>query len=552
MAVNYKAVIKSNILHNADHPLVMASESKDDTAPSPLSTYSAKEQRTYDRPRSQLVHNTELDIYHSAHNLRRTGIICTIGPVSRSVEMLTDLIENGLDVVRLNFSHGTHEYHTQTVKNALMAAKNTSQNIAIALDTKGPEIRTGNFVEDRDYILEKGSKVRLSLDVANKEKGTEGMFFVDYANMAKVCSSGDLVFIDDGLISLRIESVGADYLDTVVENSGAVSNHKGVNLPNVDVDLPAVSAKDKGDLELGVKLNVDMVFASFIRKVEDVEAVRAVLVAADAEKGKRIKIIAKIENHEGVRNFDSILNVVDGVMVARGDLGIEIAAEKVFLAQKMMISKCNIVGKPVIVATQMLESMIRNPRPTRAEVSDVANAVLDGSDCVMLSGEGAKGKYPIEAVSIMARISREAETARNLYPYFQSMVSSLPKPLGTASTVACAAVQAAFDQHASAMIVITNSGSTARLLAKFRPACPVIAVVGNKCIYTARQLRITAGVYSITYDDSKGKASVDQRVQLGLDFGMKMKWIQKGEFVVAVHADAMGKGFANQIKVIAT
>jgi len=233
-------------------------------------------------------------------------------------------------------------------------------------------------------------------------------------------------------------------------------------------------------------------------------------------------------------------------------LGIEIAAEKVFLAQKMMISKCNIVGKPVIVATQMLESMIKNPRPTRAEVSDVANAVLDGSDCVMLSGEVAKGKYPVQSVSIMARISREAETARNLYPYFQSMAASLPKPLGTAETVACAAVQSAFDQHASAMIVITNSGTTARLVAKFRPACPIIAVVGNKCIHTARQLRITAGVYSITYDDSKGKSSVDQRTQIGLDFGMKMKWIQKNEFVVAVHADAMGKGFANMMKIIAT
>merc|ERR1719216_610109 len=515
-------------------------------------TMSDKEQSTFDKPHSQLVHNTMLNIYDDAHNLRRTGIVCTIGPASRSVEMLTKLIENGLDVVRLNFSHGTHEYHQQTVLNALQAAKNTQQNIALALDTKGPEIRTGNFCEKRDYILTKGSKVRLSTNENMREKGTEKEFFVDYTNITKVCKEGDLVFIDDGLVSLRIESIGNDSMDCIVENSGAVSNHKGVNLPNVDVDLPAVSKKDKADLELGVKLNVDMVFASFIRKVEDVDQVRKVLVDADPEIGKRIQIIAKIENHEGVRNFDSILKVVDGVMVARGDLGIEIAAEKVFLAQKMMIAKCNIVGKPVIVATQMLDSMIRNPRPTRAEVSDVANAVLDGSDCVMLSGEVAKGKYPVQSVAIMARISREAETARNSYPYFQSMVASLPKPLKTAETVAAAAVQAAFDQHAAAMVVLTNSGKTARLLSKFRPACPIIAVVGNSCNHTARQLRITAGVYSITYDDSKGKASVDQRVQIGLEFGMKMKWIEQGQFVVAVHADAMGKGYANQMKVIAT
>jgi len=394
--------------------------------------------------------------------------------------------------------------------------------------------------------------VRLSTNEAMREKGTEKEFFVDYTNITKVCKEGSTVFIDDGLVSLKVEAVGADYLDCVVENSGAVSNHKGCNLPNIDVDLPAVSAKDKGDLELGVKMNVDMVFASFIRKVEDVQAVRKVLVDADPVIGKRIMIIAKIENHEGVRNFDSILKEVDGVMVARGDLGIEIAAEKVFLAQKMMISKCNIVGKPVIVATQMLESMIKNPRPTRAEVSDVANAVLDGSDCVMLSGEVAKGKYPVQSVNIMARISREAETARNSYPYFQSMVASIPKPFGTAETVCCAAVQAAFDQHASAMVVLTNTGTTARLLSKFRPACPIIAVVGNSCNHTARQLRITAGVYSITYDDSKGKASVDQRVQIGLEFGMKMKWIEQGQFVVAVHADAMGKGYANQMKIIVT
>jgi len=520
--------------------------------PASLSTYSLKEQSTYDRPRSQLVHNTELDIYHDAHNLRRSGIICTIGPASRSVEMLTKLIEDGLDVVRLNFSHGTHEYHRETVLNALTAAKQTQQNVALALDTKGPEIRTGNFAEKRDYVLENGSKVRLTTNVAKKDKGTEKEFYVDYVNITKVCHEGDVVFIDDGLVSLRVQSIGADFLDCMVENSGAISDHKGVNLPNVDVDLPAVSVKDKSDLELAVKLNVDMVFASFIRKVEDVLAVRKVLTEANAEIGKRIQIIAKIENHEGVRNFDNILKVADGIMVARGDLGIEIAAEKVFLAQKMMVSKCNIVGKPVIVATQMLDSMVRNPRPTRAEVSDVANAVLDGADCVMLSGETAKGKYAIESVQIMAKICREAETARNAFKYYQSVVESLDKPLGTPATVASAAVQAAFEQHASAMIVLTNSGSTARLLSKFRPACPVIAVVGNKAIYTARQLRITAGVYSVTYDDSKGKLPVDERVKIGLEFGRKLGWIKNDQFVVCVHADAMGKGYANQIRIVAT
>ncbi len=236
----------------------------------------------------------------------------------------------------------------------------------------------------------------------------------------------------------------------------------------MDVDLPALSKKDKSDLAFGVKQNVDMVFASFVRKPEDVKEIRKCLLECDKVIGKRIIIISKIENHEGVRNFDAILKETDGVMVARGDLGIEIDAEKVFLAQKMMVSKCNIVGKPVIVATQMLESMIKNPRPTRAEVSDVANAVLDGADCVMLSGETAKGAYPVKAVKMMASIAREAETARNSYQFFQQLMGSLQKPLPTPETICASAVQACYEQQSKVLIVLTNSGDTARTVGKFR------------------------------------------------------------------------------------
>jgi len=505
-------------------------------------------QESYNQHRSQLVHNTRLDIYQDSEKLRRTAIICTIGPSSREVKTMVKLMEAGLDVIRLNFSHGTHEYHKGSIENARAAAKQLGIDIAIALDTKGPEIRCGNFV-NKEVLLEQGAKVRITTDEKFINSGTKDQFYVDYKNITRKCKVGGLVYVDNGLVSLRIQSIGDDYLDCLVENSGAVSNHKGCNLPNVDVDLPAIADRDVSDLTFGVANEVDMVFASFIRKPQDVLDVRKCLMSANEEIGKRIQIIAKIENHEGMRNFDAILKVTDGVMVARGDLGIEIPPEKIFLAHKMMISKCNLQGKPIIVATQMLESMTVNPRPTRAEVTDVANAVLDGADCVMLSGETAAGRYPVETVNIMARICREAESARNLYQIFSQLRDALQKPIEIQETVACAAVLAAFEQQAHAIVTLTNSGNTARLLAKFRPPCPIIAVVGASSRYTARQLRISNGVYAVCYNDEQGKKSIDERVTVGIEFGKKKEWISSGDYVICVHADTMGKGFANLVKI---
>merc|ERR1719510_1383543 len=410
-----------------------------------------------------LSHSTELNIYENADEDRLSGIICTIGPRSNNVDLLASLMEKGMDVVRMNFSHGTHEYHSTVIKNAREAAKKVGKYVAIALDTKGPEIRTGNFVNGEEVMLETGAEVIVSLNPEDKDKGTKEKFYVDYHNLNKTIDVGGIIYVDDGLVSLEVKELGDDFVKCVVQNSGPVSNHKGVNLPNVKVDLPALSEKDKRDLAFGVKNGVDMVFASFIRKKEDVLEVRAVV-------GDEIQIISKIENHEGVQNFDSILEVTDGVMVARGDLGIEIDPQKVFLAQKMMISKCMISGKPVIVATQMLESMIKNPRPTRAEVSDVANAVLDGADCVMLSGETAKGKYPENAVSIMASICLEAEHAVPNYNLFND-IKAARKATGmvsTADTVCCCAVMAVLEQSCKCIIVLTNSGVTGRAVAKYR------------------------------------------------------------------------------------
>jgi len=489
-----------------------------------------------------LEHMTTLNIYDVAEEERLSGIICTIGPRTNNVPLLSSLMEKGLDVVRMNFSHGTHEYHSTVIQNAREAAKKVNKYVAIALDTKGPEIRTGNFVNGEEVMLESGAEVIVSLNPEDKEKGTKDKFFVDYGNLNKTIGVGGVIYIDDGLVSLEVSEIGSDFVKCVVQNSGPVSNHKGVNLPNVKVDLPALSDKDKRDLAFGVKNRVDMVFASFIRKKEDVLEVRAVV-------GDDIMIISKIENHEGVQNFDSILEVTDGVMVARGDLGIEIDPQKVFLAQKMMISKCMIAGKPVIVATQMLESMIKNPRPTRAEVSDVANAILDGADCVMLSGESAKGKYPEEAVTMMASICQESEHAIHMLRVHEDIKAAV-KNKNVAETVCCSAVLATFEQAARALIVLSNSGTTARLCAKYRPGCPIIAVVGKSNFRVARQLQITRGVHSCVYDDTDGKQPTETRVQCGLNYAAKTFGVQPGEVVIAVHADAMGLGFANLTRIL--
>jgi len=285
-----------------------------------------------------------------------------------------------------------------------------------------------------------------------------------------------------------------------------------------------------------------MVFASFIRKKEDVLEVREVV-------GDDIMIISKIENHEGVQNFDSILEVTDGVMVARGDLGIEIDPQKVFLAQKMMISKCMIAGKPVIVATQMLESMIKNPRPTRAEVSDVANAILDGADCVMLSGETAKGKYPKNAVSIMASICKEAEMAIHHLRVHEDVKRAV-EGKSVAETVCCSAVLASYEQRACALVVLSNSGTTARLCAKYRPGCPVVAVVGASNFRTARQLMITRGIDCAVYNDADGKQPTEVRVACGVAYAKATYGLSAGDIIIAVHADSMGLGFANLTRIV--
>ena len=468
-------------------------------------------------------------------NAKKTKIVCTLGPASQSEETLTKLIENGLNVCRFNFSHGSHEEHKERMDIVKKVRDELKKPVAILLDTKGPEIRTGNFA-DPEVFLEEGSKFIITMAdvIGNKEMCT-----VSYKGLAEDVVEGDIILIDDGLVGLKVENVVGEEIHCVVENSGIVKNHKGVNVPGVKINLPALTPKDISDIEFGITQGIDFIAASFVRKASDVLAIREVLENNNATD---IQIISKIENQEGVDNLDEILQVSDGLMVARGDLGVEIPTEEMPIVQKEMIKKCNELGKPVITATQMLDSMIRNPRPTRAEVTDVANAIYDGTDASMLSGETAAGKYPVEAVKVMAAIAKRIEETLDYDTILRSKGLNNTNVTDAISYATCTTAKSL---TASGIVTSTSSGYTARMVSKFRPKTPIIAATPNE--RTSRQLSLSWGVYTVMCEQAE---NTDDLIDNSIEASKNEGYIHEGELVVITTGVPTGvSGTTNLIKV---
>ncbi|KAJ1605380.1 pyruvate kinase [Cryptosporidium canis] len=480
---------------------------------------------------------------------RKTQIICTIGPSCNTVEALVGLIDKGMSVARLNFSHGDHESHFKTLQNIREAAKaRPNSTVGIMLDTKGPEIRTGMLEGGKPIELKAGQTLKITTDYSIL--GNSGCISCSYPLLPKSVQVGSTVLIADGSLSTQVLEIGDDFIICKVLNNVTIGERKNMNLPGCKVHLPIIGDKDKRDIvEFALKHNLDFIALSFVQNGADVQFCRQIISENTQYSNgipSPIKIISKIENLEGVINFDSICSESDGIMVARGDLGMEIPPEKIFVAQKCMISKCNVAGKPVVTATQMLESMIKSNRPTRAEMTDVANAVLDGSDCVMLSGETANGAFPFDAVNVMSRVCAQAETCIDYPVLYHAIHSSVPKPVAVPEAIACSAVESAHDVNAKLIIAITETGNTARLISKYRPSQTIIACTAKPEV--ARGLKIARGVKTYVLNSiHHSEAVISNALALAKDENL----IDSGDFAVAVHGVKEScPGSCNLMKIV--
>jgi pyruvate kinase len=463
-------------------------------------------------------------------------MIFTIGPASDSEEILSKLIEAGMSCSRHNFSHGNHEEHKIRIELVKKLREKHNKPVGIILDTKGPEIRTGYFPEKVELVEGSNFTIVCGEDV----DGDATKCNLSYRELYKDVKPGNMILMADGLIGLEVQEVKGTDIHCIVKNSGMISTKKNANVPNVKTNLPSFTEKDVDDLRFGCEVGVDYIAASFIRKASDVLAIRKLL---EQFGGHDIQIISKIENQEGVDNIDEIIKFSDGIMVARGDMGSEIPIERVPSAQKMIIEKCNKAGKFVVTATQMLDSMERNPRPTRAEASDVANAIMDGTDALMLSGESANGKWPVEAAQTMSRIAIEAESRLRYEEILdkkrETHIQNVPNAISLATCTT------ASELNASAIITATQSGHTARMVSKYRPACSVIAVTSSESV--ARKLALNWGVLPIITEKVN---STDELIEKSVEMSLKTGYVKKGDLVViAAGIPVSYSGTTNMLKV---
>ncbi|MGH4139048.1 pyruvate kinase [Clostridium sp.] len=467
--------------------------------------------------------------------MRMTKIICTLGPAVDDENLLEELMLGGMDVARLNFSHGTHEEQKARLDRVKKVREKLNIPVALLLDIKGPKIRLGKFEND-EVILQNGNEFVL---VNENILGTEEKSTITHKDLYKDVKAGTIILINDGLVEIEVQKVVGKDIHCKILNGGVVSNNKGVNVPETDTHLPAITSQDIEDIKFAIENEFDFIACSFVRKASNVTEMREILKSYG---GQDIMIISKIENREGVNNFDEILNVSDGIMVARGDLGVEIPTEEVPIVQKMIIKKCYQSGKPVITATQMLDSMIKNPRPTRAEASDVANAVYDGTSAIMLSGESAIGKYPVESVKTMVRISQMAEKSI----YFSNKLSmqfNLVETVTNAISYATCAI--AQQLKAAAIISATESGQTARMISRFRSYCPIIATTSNPRVQ--RQLCISWGVVPLLVKEA---LTVEEMFEIGVKEALEIKLVKQGDVVVITAGGPVGTaGTTNLLKV---
>jgi len=470
--------------------------------------------------------------------MRKTKIVCTIGPASESIATLKQLMENGMDVARLNFSHGNYEEHKQRIADIRKAAHEMNKTVSILLDTQGPEIRTHSFKEGQAQ-LNRGETVTISM---NEVEGTAERFSVTYEGLMDDVDVGTIISLDDGLIELKVQKIDEEKkeIETKVLNGGTIKNKKGVNVPNVRVNLPSLTDKDIQDITFGIEQGVDFIAASFVRDHSDVLIIKQLL---EEHRAEHIQIISKIENREGVNDFDKILEASFGIMVARGDLGVEIPPEEVPLVQKDLIHRCNLAGKPVITATQMLDSMQWDPRPTRAEASDVANAILDGTDAIMLSGETAAGGFPVQSVKMMNVIALKTESALDHETLFKNRTKSISMTITEA--ISQSVTHTAANLEVSAIITPTQSGHSARMISKYRPETPIIAITFSE--YVFRQLSLVWGVHPVY---STEVSTTDELLDTAVNKGLKTGLFQRGSKVIITAGVPVGvSGTTNLMKV---